>query len=244
MKFRIILTKEFLLIFVLLCSTSLRFEAQYTGGSGDGFTFVVYMSSSSIYQGLVGDGFSLGLLESTQSIFMGSSSDGYDMSVFSSGQSIYTGAANDGFSLSWLQAENSIFFGEASDGFDLGKYLHYHRWTGLVGTGWLVAGNWTNNMIPTDNIRVRIPAGVPKMPAINAGTFKIGTATGANFTCKALWIESGASLLCRINTFTENHSSILIDGTLRWKNPAANSFINKPGASILIRNGGVLKTDF
>jgi hypothetical protein len=264
MTYQKILNKELIVICGFIFLTSLRFHAQHTGGLGDGFSNALYMSgmsifvgsandgfdvsrftsTQSIYEGAAEDGFDFSRFTSTQSIYVGAAEDGFDLSQFTTGQSLFNGADNDGFDLILYHSQQSIFVGNSDDGFDFGTHLHYNKWTGLVGTGWLIAGNWEHNIVPNDSIRVRIPPGVPNIPKINAGTFKIGTAIGANFTCKALWIEPGATILCRINAFIENHSSILIDGTFQWKNQAANSFINQPGASILIRNGGVLKTVF
>ena len=220
----ILRTKDITLVCLMLFGASLTMQAQFLGGPADGF--------------------GIDILENSNSLFSGGLGDGVAGISYQSANSIYKGRNADGIALGQLESQNSIYRGDSSDWADLATYLYYHAWTGQVGSGWLVTGNWTDGIVPTDSIRVRIPSSAPNMPALNAGVFKVGTSDGASFTCRALWIEEGADMLGRINAFIENHNSIIVDGTFRWKNQAPESFINQPGASIFIRNGGVLKTDF
>lgn len=217
--------------------------AQFVGGNADGFGFDHAQGAGDLFQGSNGDGFAVDIWEGPGLFYRGQAGDGFARAMLQAPGLFYRGHSGDGYAGSEFSNPQTLYAGASSDGFSRGQYLYYHVWTGLVGTGWLIAGNWTDNIIPTEDLRVRIPATAPNMPAINAGFFKIGTEAGADYTCKALWIESGADLLGRINAFIENHSLITIDGTLRWKNQATNSFINAPGAEIIVTTGGILMTD-
>ena len=215
-----------LISLVLFMTSHCLINAQFLGGTNDGFGFGIFTQAKPLYQGGGNDGFGIASFESDGSIYTGTTTGG------------------DGFSTSDFMNEESLYRGGENDGYSRGDYLYYHAWTGLVGSGWLIAGNWTDNVIPTESMRVRIPGSAPAMPGINAGIFKIGTSAGATYTCKELWIESGATVTGRMTAFIENHNSIIIEGLFRWRNQTVQSFICQPGSHLVIRQGGILTTDF
>ena len=217
-------TRAVIVLLMALASCNPSALAQFTGGNADGY--------------------SQGEFEPSGSIFNGGYQDGFGQSYYNSSGTLYRGKYHDGFEVSTFNSPGSIHRGDTTDGYASALFLYYHKWTGNVGTGWLVAGNWEGNVVPTEDIRVRIPGDAAHMPGVNAGTFKIGTDSGADYTCKALWVGEGANLLCRINTFIENHSYVRVDGVFRWRNEDQDSFVNMPGAVIEIGDGGVLKTEY
>ena len=161
--------------------------------------------------------------------------------IYLNPSSIYISPSSDGFSAAIYYTTNLLTRGGDSDGFSVGNFLYYHDWTGLIGTGWLVAGNWENNIVPDDSIRARIPPVVPNFPAVNFGTFTIGASTG-KYLCRDLLIEPGAQLTTRINTITEIYSKVEIKGLMIVKNQSPNSF-KVTGGTIVVYSGGELRLE-
>ena len=216
----------------------------HAGASGDGFAYGLHSPSSGIFPGGSGDGFAYGQHYPTDTISRGGSSDGFDLALRESSHKLFHGEDHDGYSSAIYTSSHPIYYGASQDGHDFGIYLYYHAWTGAINTDWLVAGNWTSNIIPTDSIRVRIPGTAPNMPGLNAGTFKVGAGASGTYLCRDLWIEQGASMLAKPNTYIINRSTILVDGVFKWRNQDEDSFINRPGSRLRIRSGGVVTTDF
>ncbi|MCF6171230.1 MAG: hypothetical protein L3J31_03465 [Bacteroidales bacterium] len=211
----------------------------YGGGASDGFAAGEYLPGTSIFEGGNSDGFASNLYLNPASIFVSAASDGFSLSAYSNTNLITLGGDGDGFSTSRYLNTNLITLGGDGDGFDSETLLYYHYWTGLVGTGWLVAGNWVNNIVPDENARVIIPAGVPNFPGVNIGTFTIGAASG-KFKCRELLIEAAAQLTTRINAVTEIYSKVEIKGLMLVKNRAANAF-RVIGGTVNVSSGGELR---
>lgn len=68
-------------------------------------------------------------------------------------------------------------------------------WTGAVSTNWNLAGNWSNNAIPTTSTAVLIPASAVRMPfvgsAVGAATFNLTIESGATVTVAADSTQGG-----------------------------------------------------
>lgn len=57
-------------------------------------------------------------------------------------------------------------------------------WTGIAGTDWNIAGNWSSAKVPTSSENVIIPSGITNFPLVN----------GNGLICNHLWIKNGATL--------------------------------------------------
>jgi len=230
----------FTALFITLAAVSIAQPPEsYYGGPGDGFHFMAYLSDSSIYNSGPSDGFAFGDFLPGNTIFEGGNSDGFANNIYINPSSIYISPSSDGFSAISYNNTNLLARGGDGDGFNVGNFLYYHDWTGIIGTGWLVAGNWKNNIVPNDSIRARIPAGVPNFPFINAGIFAIGSSTG-NFLCRDLLIEPDAQLTTRINAITEIYSKVEIKGLMTVKNQTPNTFTTI-GGTVVVYPGGELQ---
>ena len=217
---RIILTTTLLLYTVIIgCS-------QFQGGISDGFAIGEFNSTlSGPYQGGQNDGFSISNLNSIP-------------------VNLFNGGKNDGSTFaSVMVGDNFQYHGEYSDGFGLLNHFQLYEWSGSVGSGWNVSGNWNTGQPPSMRHTVVIPSTALNWPGINAGIFVIKkdpTDTGSYF-CNELHIEPGAQVLTRINCFIRNYGMINIEGLLRVKNTALDAFINMPEGQIEIINGGILR---
>ena len=233
---RLYLSALFIFLAVLLVAQPPEI---YYGGIGDGFHFAAFSADSTIYSAGPSDGYASANFVPAASIFEGGNSDGFAFVLYVNPSSIYVSAASDGFSFSTYSNTSLLTLGGDGDGFGSETFLYYHYWTGLVGTGWLVAGNWTNDIIPDENMRVIIPAGVPNFPGINIGTFTIGAA-GGKFKCRELLIEPAAQLTTRVNAITEIYSKVEIKGLMLVNNHAPNTF-RVIGGTIIVTSGGELR---
>ena len=101
------------------------------------------------------------------------------------------------------------------------------NWTGAVSSTWSVAGNWSNNAIPTNNDDVIIPAGVSNMPQI--------ITTANNVLCKAVTINSGATLSI-LSGVTFKFTDLTCDGTFT-NNGTANASGWIKGRGTIINTG-------
>lgn len=99
-------------------------------------------------------------------------------------------------------------------------------WTGAVNTNWNLAGNWSNNNIPTTSTAVLIPAAAVRMPFV-------GSAVGA--AAFNLTIESGATIT--VATDSSQGGNLTITGNLTCNgtiNNTGNAYIRLAGADKLI----------
>jgi hypothetical protein len=218
------------------------------GAIGDGFTSFSLINDFSNYsKGGIGDGFSsTSLLDDFADYCYGGIGDGFSASELNIEFLDFTSGGNsDGFSYAFAQDDyNHMFSGGSADGFAYDKYGHIIHWTGTIGTGWNVAGNWENEIIPTFCNPVVIPAGVPNFPAVNSGILRIGYYKDeGDYRCQRIKINTNAEMTTRVNCFVENYDLMFIRGTLFVKNPASNAFTNsgeglvllKPNASVIFK---------
>jgi hypothetical protein len=259
--------KTILLIIIFNCTDCFCQDEPYKGGFGDGFSIdtfnmehlditkggfsdgyasIVILNSSTLFShGGFGDGFSIfGIEESISTFTKGGIEDGFGNASYDSMfNSIYVGGDSDGFSyISTPNNFNEVFKGGGSDGFASDKYGHIIFWTGEVGTGWNVSGNWANNIIPSYCNPVVIPSGVPNFPAVNAGLLRVGYYSNeGDYKCERLKINSDAEMTTRVGCFVENYKLVHVTGTLFVKNPTFNAFKNLMGATFqLDKNANVV----
>ena len=229
--------------FIILIAISVNLaDAQFLGGNGDGYSIAFYVNSTSISLGGNDDGYDQAIFTNPTSIFLGGANDGYDQAVFTNTTSIYLGGNNDGQDLAEYDSPTSISRGGAEDGYNSVDNLLVFEWTGAIGTGWNVGGNWSDGVIPTIGSRVLIPAGVPNFPFVNAGLMSIGLdVNGGTFLARSIKIESGAEMTLRVNALLENYGTITIEGTLFVLNNVFNAIQNLSGGLIEIHANGVLE---
>jgi hypothetical protein len=234
---------------------------QFQGGSADGYDTNLMENSTNIYLGGNQDGYNTANFVNPISIFKGGNEDGYVAADFSNPISIYKGGEMDGYHLAGFTNPINIFSGAEGDGFDAvdfentinifagGEKDGYARankflsfiWTGAVGTGWNVADNWMDGLIPDINSRVVIPANAVNFPAINAGLMSIGQDPNeGDYLCKQILIRKNAEMTFRVNAFLENYGDLEIRGRVFILNSALTALQNLNGAKILIRSGGSL----
>ena len=227
------------IVLILLMGCSL--QAQFTGGFKDGYDYKASNFQTSIYTGGSNDGAVTASLTLNMSIYEGGNLDGYQSILLNNSQSIYSGGNEDGYVSGLLGAPISIFSGGNQDGYAFaGKFVKF-VWSGAIGTGWNVNGNWQDGIIPNINSRVVIPAEVPNFPAVNAGLLSVGEdINGGVYLCKAINIQSDAQMTLRINAFTENYGEILVNGQLFIHNTSEAAFQNLNNGTITINDGGLM----
>ena len=197
------------------------------------------------YKGGKGDGAVTVLLENNTAFYSGGDDDGHNVSEFNNSSFFYQGGKFDGADFSHIQNNNEFYSGGGDDGYTDAEWLFYFIWDGSTGTGWGVASNWETDVVPSDERRVRIPAGVPNFPFVNAGTLKVGDDSGTGtFQAKEIIIEPGALMVTRINNFIENYGLICVEGILEIRNSDPQAFKNLSGANLIIKTGGELRTNF
>jgi len=218
----------------------------YEGGNGGGYVSLIQFSTEDFtYSGGAGQGYTNSVVQTMQDyLYRGNIGDGYTVQKEENfDRFIYTGSDDDGYT-KVMAASNSptpIYNGGTNDGYVLAERCEDFIWTGAVGSGWLVSGNWNYNIIPDIKRRVIIPADVTTFPALNAGVFAIGeNPNNGGFECAAIWIQENAQLITRINNFIENYGEIRIDGTMRVRNSAVNALQNIESGIIQINPTGSL----
>ena len=237
-------------------------SSQFLGGSGDGYDRNQVKSPINIYVGGVEDGYAAGKYKNTISIFAGGVKDGYSSSEYSNTISIFFGGEEDGFASEKYHNTISIFSGGDEDGYDLAKYKNVisiyaggeedgydlgedilsYFWTGNIGTGWNVGGNWSTGIIPTINSNVVIPANATNFPFINAGLMSIGQNNNSGiYLCNRINVRYGAEMTLKMNTILENYGFMQINGTVYGLNNATNAVQNFSGGEININGSWIFQ---
>jgi len=217
----------------------------YEGGDGGGFSSIEDSAPNTLlYKGGNGDGFNS--VENNASnilLYKGGNFDGYSKTiVLNQDNYIFIGGNGDGFAETNISGTNIFLYtGGNAQGYAQVEKCEDFIWTGTIGTGWLVSGNWNYNVIPTLKRRVIVPAGTPFHPALNAGLFSIGeNPNNGQYKCGELWIQEGALLVTRVNNRIENYGNIQIDGTMLVRKTTADAFKNLDDGTINISSTGSL----
>jgi|GEM_PF-1923717 len=195
---------------------------------------VIAAQNNAIFEGGDGNGFSVAAVQQTvnNSIFAGGTSDGFGQGRYKQplNNSIFAGGTADGFgvgSSAEQQINNMIFGGGESDGFATSDSKSPFIWTGTIGTGWAVAGNWNYNAVPDVSQHVIIPTGVPNWPFVNAGLLSIGdNPNNGQYKCASLLIQENAFLQTRIHCRVENYGLLQINGEMRIKKTTPDAIQN------------------
>lgn len=214
----------------------------YTGGNDDGYEGASFLNTINIYSGGIGDGYDKTQFQNPINIFAGGPHDGHDARAFQNSISIYRGGSNDGYDQSPFTNPINIFAGGPGDGYDLKSKILSFIWTGLAGTDWNVAGNWTDGIIPTLNSNVIIPSSVPNFPAINIGILSIGAnPNGGIFLCKNLTVDASAEMTFNVDALLENYNDFNIYGNIFMLNKSSGALKNMNAGKITIHSGGSIQ---
>ena len=203
----------------------------FTGGSADGYTYSLYSASSLLtYRGINSDGYTMSNVSSLQlRAFFASTGDGYHKTRIQSAPLLsFTGTHKDGYSkINLLSPPLLATFGSQGDGYDLGMSCRTITWRGLTGTGWNIANNWQDQLIPCHCNPIIVPNQATNFPNVNAGLLRVGGEDdSADFNCKRILVEQGAQLITRVNCFVENLDWIVIRGLMEIRNPTQGALIN------------------
>lgn len=204
---------------------------------------LIFKSSAQLFTGGISSGYaSLGLSDYGNH-YSGGYSDGYASTVKSNMDFFYLGGIGDGYEIKSKINILGYARGGIGDGFDFASFKEFFIWSGEIGTGWNVTGNWEGEKVPTFTNKVKIPSSPigSRFPAVNSGNLIIGD-SGGDFQAASILIESGAQMITRPNCFIINRSKITIVGTFMFRNPAPNAVSNE--GLILIKNGGVMRSDY
>ena len=209
---------------------------------------VIAAQNNAIFEGGDGNGFSVAAVQQTvnNSIFAGGTSDGFGQGRYKQplNNSIFAGGTADGFgvgSSAEQQINNMIFGGGESDGFATSDSKSPFIWTGTIGTGWAVAGNWNYNAVPDVSQHVIIPTGVPNWPFVNAGLLSIGdNPNNGQYKCASLLIQENAFLQTRIHCRVENYGLLQINGEMRIKKSTPDAIQNLTNGIVIIGQEGLL----
>ena len=213
-----------------------------TGGFGDGHAFSSWLDDFNAFcSGGNGDGYAKSDFFDVFNVFCsGGAGDGYSAAAKENSLFDFSlGGIGDGYARAGLIDDVSIFSrGGIADGFAISKLGHIIYWTGTIGTGWNVSGNWENGIVPTHCNPVVIPSSASNFPAVNAGIFRIGhDVDDGDYNCLKIKVNNGAELTTRVNCFVENYGLIQNLGQIFVKNPASNAFTNMAGSQLVVKQG-------
>jgi len=213
----------------------------YNGNDKDGSHCIALDLNNQYYRGGDKDGNTCIALDLTNQFYAGGENDGYTFTEVNDISFFYRGADEDGFTEVYILGNSILYSGGQNDGFTFSNVYQKFIWTGAIGTGWNVAGNWSTNSIPTLRHDVIIPENVPNYPAVNAGTLSIGkNPFDAEYLCNNLLIDSNAFMTTRVNCFITLYGKMVIRGNLLVKNPSNQAFIAMSSGDFKIKSGGLV----
>lgn len=214
----------------------------YTGGLEDGYNNAEFANPFSIYLGETKDGYVTSNYSNPTSIYAGGIEDGYNKVGLANPISIYLGTTEDGHVAADYNNSISIYAGGAGDGYDIVSKFVTFIWTGAVGEGWNVTGNWSGGIVPNINSRVVIPSGVPNFPFVSAGLLAIGEDPSglATFFSKQIMIDPSAEMTLRVNATMENYGIIDIQGSFYVLNSTIDAVKNLGGGEIIVRKNALM----
>ena len=204
----------------------------------------VYSQPSIAYQGGDGNGYSSEIVTTNNNtLFIGGSEVGVYSNIYiHNNNTLYIGGHEDGIYSSIKSTNNNVLYiGGVDDGYASFYDKKDFIWTGTIGQGWTVAGNWNYNVVPDINRRTIIPAGVPNYPHVNAGLFAIGdNPNNGAYKSGEVIILPGALLVTRVNCKVENYGLIKIEGHMNVKKNTSDAFKNLLGGQVIVKSNGLL----
>ena len=231
-------------LILLASNLTLQGQPTYNNGHGQGYSMISTSTSTVlVYDGGFGQGYANAYnIDILQNNFNGGANDGYTAEYSEMDSPLYSGGTSDGHDEASPNPILMSFLGGADDGYTSEDVFEPFIWTGAIGTGWNVAGNWNRNIIPDILRPVIIPDGVPNWPMLNAGIFRVGSDTDqlAAFKCGNILIESNAQMVARVNSYIENYNQFSIEGLFTLRNPAFGSFSNFVNGNLIIETSGNL----
>ena len=158
------------LIIGLLFLISTKTNAQFYGGSGDGYAFNqiqnINLPHTNVARGGSGDGFAFNQIQSfTQPLI-----------------NVARGGSGDGFATNQISAVNlpttNVSLGGIGDGFASAALVYncynpsnpYSVWNGEVSISWDIPANWDCSKLPDGSSRVIIPSFKTRYPTIYYNT--------------------------------------------------------------------------
>lgn len=240
--------KDSILICTILALATCSMWAQpsdiYDGGDGQGYSKEEIITAiDHLYSGSVGDGYGCDFLLSSQDyIYRGGIAVGYSMNLNPTAIDIlYLGGVDDGYASDKDSSDSDyMYLGGEDDGYIVSSLKVPFIWTGSLGTGWNVSGNWNYNIIPDISRPVIIPFDVPNFPYVNTGLMSIGSDPNqGDYLCASLWIQENALLVNRVHNRVENYGEIIIGGEMWVKKVTADAFTNYMDGKVLIKSTGV-----
>lgn len=240
--------RNFIAAFLLISFNTFAQTPAYvfSGGIGQGYNSATDSSDmNTLSNGGIGVGYDNSeILTEDQFMNIGGLDDGYNMfTSLSSSQYLSNGGIGDGYThIAQTEQNHFLSNGGFVDGYDMKESKEKFVWTGALGTGWNVDGNWNHNEYPDIDRPVVIPAGASNYPFINVGIFAIGAnPNNGAFACESLCILNGAMLTTRINNKVENYGLIEIAGTMRVLRPTSDAFLNHDTGIVYIYENGKLE---
>ena len=192
-----------------------------------------------IYAGGTGQGYAQSEIENTNTLFAGGIGQGYAQSEIENANTFFKGGIGQGYAQSEIENNNTLFAGGIGQGY-ASEELIVNTWTGITNQDWNTSTNWSKSTIPTIRERVQIPSGTPNDPLLPSGTLGIQEDNGMDYTCKSLFIASGASFALEDGTKIVNKGIVQIEGTLNHLTDQNDAFYNSDGAEVIIKSNGTL----
>ena len=220
----------------------------FTGNQDDGFTKDGQLTSihNSIYPGGMDDGFLAVLLQENvySDLFHGGEDDGWSAESLYNIQNnvIWTGRVDDGWSSKQMstQTNSVVFNGGSDDGFS-NSGISKMRWTGTVSSEWLMASNWTPNIVPGIHDAAWIPQVRTHYPILKTGM--LGLSLQKTYSCKELHIEPLASVTLNQEVGLVSNGYLCVKGTLNVLGVGLSNFVILEGAILDVKLGGSLNVE-
>ena len=213
----------------------------HVGGQGDGFNIGNYKNNKNIFKGGLADGYNIGNYKNNKNIFKGGLADGFNIGNYKNNQNIFKGGLADGYNIGNYKNDKNIFKGGQGDGYDSQSFILDFIWTGVINNDWSEPGNWNTSLVPDITRRVFIPQVNTNYPFLNKQWMSIGDDTvGADYVCRVLVIQQGASMTLSSLTSLRNYGSMNISGSFLVSNIGTDAIVNLNQGVIKINKSGSL----
>jgi len=202
---------------------------------------LISQESQAQFFGGTGDGYDQDVARNSRNVFHGGTSDGSDFATFKNERNIFKGGSQDGSDVDGYVNTRNIFVGGGQDGYTKADFTLDFVWTGMANSDWNNTANWSTNLIPTITRHVIIPASALRFPSLFENLISIGqNPNNGDYLCKSISINGDAELILKPSTRLENYGEMEIKGTIYVLNSALEAMQNLSGAQITIFNTGSL----